>query len=150
MTTDISDKPTTTDVNVLDAPSGSSDMVVVSQYTPRLDGLFDNFKEADMACAHWLAAILTKEFFGYEWKTEADLYQGVVAFSIPELMGATMKCAINLRRTVLSEKLVRDLAGELLERMGLPRGQVEMAMAVAARKRLHTFDFADVGKKRPA
>jgi hypothetical protein len=45
--------------------------------------------------------------------------------------------------SAITPALIRRCGGELLERMGLRRGPIDVAQYMAAKQRLHTFDFAD-------
>lgn len=117
-------------------------------YQPPLDGRSDDYKGFDEYIAKGVVAILDKYYWGYRWTAKADSYQGIVAFQIPELMGATLHCVIRLAEfRDLDEKLIMRTAGNLLERMNLPRTAVDMAAYAFARENKHKFDFDDVGKK---
>lgn len=114
-------------------------------YLAPLDGRPDLHHAFDMQAARDTAEILVKKYFGYPWLVEADCQQGVVKFKIPELMGPTLWYVINLARwSDLTPELVTRCGGELLERMGLSRGLVDMAEMQFARDNKHTFDFGDV------
>lgn len=117
---------------------------VTQTYQPPLDGDDDLFAEVDMRVAEGIGVLLNKLYFGYTWKSYADLRQGVVGFAIPELMGPTLHMVINLKTyDALDPQLIADKAGELLERMNLPRGQIDMAAYLEAKTRKHTFQFDD-------
>lgn len=124
---------------------GKSDGVALAvqhKYVPPLDGSADDFAEADMRICQGIGLILSKLYFGYRWKTFADSKQGVVGFSIPALMGETLHYVINLKQySDLTPQLIADKAGELLERMNLPRGKADQIALVEAQNRKHTFDF---------
>jgi hypothetical protein len=118
---------------------------VSQQYIPPLDGSDDLLAEFDMRIARGIGELLNKHYFAYPWKSFADSRQGVVGFSIPELMGPTLHMIVNLKQySDLTPQLIVDKAGELLERMHLPRGQIDMAAYLHARANRHKFDFADV------
>jgi hypothetical protein len=118
---------------------------VTQTYTPPLDGKTDDYAGFDMRVARGIGELLNKHYFGYTWKSFADTKQGVVGFSIPELMGETLHMVINLKKfDDLSPDLIVHKAGELLERMHLPRGQIDMAAYAFAKANRHKFDFADV------
>lgn len=117
---------------------------VTHTYQPPLDGRPDLHAEYDMSVARGIGELLNKHYFGYTWKSFADMQQGIVGFSIPELMGDTLHFIINLKsHDALDPQLIVEKAGELLERMKLPRGQIDMAAYVEARNRKHTFQFDD-------
>lgn len=143
---DVSDVPVLRSADVVDGAKGLKSLVVQGHIAP-LDGSYDPHHEADMTIARGVAEVLVKTYFGYNWHVESDVSQGIVTFRIPDLMGATLKCVVNLRTTYVNPQLIMRLGGMLLERMNLPRGQVEMAVAKEARKRLLTFDFNDVARK---
>lgn len=133
----------TKDVDIIGSGGGSA--LVRQVYVPPLDGKSDDYAGFDMQIARGIGELLNKHYFGYTWKSFADTKQGVVGFSIPELMGETLHMIINLKQfSDLSPQLIVDKAGELLERMGLPRGRVEMGMILEAKRRRHTFQFEDV------
>lgn len=116
-------------------------------YLPPLDGKSDDYAGFDMSVARGIGELLNKHYFGYTWKSFADTRQGIVGFAIPELMGETLHFLINLKKfDDLTPDLIIRTAGELLERMGLPRGKVGMQaikIAVAeAKLRRHTFQFS--------
>lgn len=131
--------------------SGSKniDMVVRRQYVPPLDGNGDDYAAIDQQTARYVAEILVKTYFGYPWHVTASVKQGVVMFRIPPLMGATLQYVINLAKfSDLTRDLIMRCGGELLERMNLPRGAIDMALMQEARRNLHKFDFADVGARK--
>lgn len=120
-------------------------MDVKQGYVAPLDGREDLHHAFDMQVARDTAEVLVKTYFGYPWLVEADCQQGLVKFKLPELMGPTLWYVINLARySDLTPDLIKRCGGELLERMGLSRGLVDMAEMQFARDNKHTFDFADV------
>lgn len=122
--------------------SGGIGLAVEHKYVPPLDGDDDLFAEADMRVCKGIGLILSEVYFGYGWKTFADLRQGVVGFSIPALMGETLHYVINLKQySDLTPQLIVQKGGELLERMNLPRGKADQIALVEAQNRKHTFDF---------
>lgn len=136
--------------SVTDLSSGSREVLVTSQYVPPLDGRSDDYEGFDMRVAEGLGILLNKHYFGYQWKTYADTKQGIVGFAIPELMGPTLHYVINLSvwdETQLAQ-IVVEKAGELLERMGLPRGKADMELILAAKQRRHTFQFDGPGGRK--
>lgn len=124
---------------------GGRKLMVERKYTPPLDGTPDEVAAFDQKVALEVAEALVEAYFGYDWFVMAETRQGIVAFSIPELMGPTLHVVIRLAQfTDLQPKLVKDLAGNLLERMGLKRGPKDEAEYAEALLRRETFDFADV------
>jgi hypothetical protein len=120
-------------------------MQMVSAYVPPLDGTDDLVKEFDIHIAKGVLDILARKYFGYPWSVIAETRQGIIAFQIPELMGPTLHYIIRLAEfTDLNAELIIRCGGELLERMGLPRGQIDMAAYAVARENKHKFQFADV------
>lgn len=120
-------------------------MTIERKYVPPLDGTADELKHFDNWLARRVAELLVNEFYGYEWHVMADSRQGVIAFSIPEVMGPTLKWVIRLAEyTDLTPKLIRRCGGECLERMGLRRGPIDIAQYLIAKQNKHLFDFADV------
>jgi hypothetical protein len=114
-------------------------------YVPPLDGSQDDFDAFDIRIAKGVFLILSKVYFGYDWMVTADSKQGLVTFKIPDLMGPTLCYAIRLAQySDLTPELITRCGGELLERMHLPRGTVDMAAIKLARSSRHTFDFGDV------
>lgn len=145
---DVSDLPVTQSASFVD---GQKDLksLVVQGYVPPLDGSGDDYKSIDTATARYVAEILVKTYFGYPWHVTAEMKQGVVMFRIPDLMGSSLQYVINLARVKdLTRDLIVRCGGELLERMRLPRGQIDMALYAEAKKRLHTFDFNDVAARK--
>lgn len=135
--------PVTTDIAVIDGP-GKGSALVRKVYVPPLDGRSDDYAGFDMQLAQGMGELLNKHYFGYAWKTYADSAQGVVGFSIPELMGETLHYVIRLAEfSELTPELIVKHAGELLERMNLPRGTVDMAELLFARQNKHKFQFDD-------
>ena len=123
---------------------GAAKALVIQTYQPPLDGKSDDYAGFDMRIAQGIGELLNKHYFGYTWKSFADSKQGVVGFSIPELMGPTLHYIINLKQfSDLTPQLIVDKAGELLERMHLPRGKFDMAAFVEARSRRNKFHFDD-------
>jgi hypothetical protein len=139
------DEPITLSVTEAEAPSTASESKVLihQQYIPRLDGTHDDTDRYDTSMARAIAEVLVHYYYGYDWHVLAESRQGIVAFSIPDLMGPTLKQVIRLSEG-FSKKTVRDCGGLMLERMGLRRGPKDPAEYAAAKKRMHTFDFADV------
>lgn len=143
----VSDTPITVSESIVE-PTKRSDvkqMVVEQQYIPRLDGTFDPTALADQELARETAEVLVEHYYGYTWQVVAESRQGVVAFSIPDLMGTTLKWVINLRSFPISgDKLIVRFAGELLERMGLRRGPMDPVEYENAKRNMHLFQFGDV------
>ena len=124
---------------------GGLKATVTRTYQPPLDGTQDDLAGFDMRIATGIGELLNKFYFGYTWKSFADSRQGIVGFSIPELMGPTLHWIIRLAEyRELTPDLIVKSAGELLERMHLPRGQIDMAAYLHAKDNRHKFDFADV------
>ncbi len=118
---------------------------VQRKYIPPLDGTQDQFDAVDQGIARDVAEILVKEYFGYAWKVTSEIKQGIVYFQIPELMGPTLNFVIKLGDYKdLTPAFIKKCGGELLERMHLPRGQIDMALMQNARENKHKFDFRDV------
>lgn len=133
-----------------DATNGRDTVHIRSQYIPPLDGRSDDYEGFDMRVAEGMGILLNKVYFGYEWKTYADTKQGIVGFAIPELMGPTLYYVINLAKfdPLMLDQLVVDKAGELLERMNLPRGKADMTLILEAKQRRHTFQFDGPGGRK--
>lgn len=145
---DMEDRVETLSSTEITGASGQK-ATVTQTYTPPLDGKSDDYAGFDMRIARGIGELLNKHYFGYTWKSYADTRQGVVGFSIPELMGDTLHMVINLKKfDALNPQLIIDKGGELLERMKLPRGKVEMAEIVEAKLRRQTFDFTGPSGKR--
>jgi hypothetical protein len=141
---DVLDQPVTHSITEIDGRKGMK-ALVQQTYVPPLDGNDDLYAEFDMTIARGIGELLNRHYFGYSWKSFADSKQGVVGFAIPELMGPTLHMVINLKQySDLTPDLIVNKAGELLERMKLPRGQADMAMVAFARANRHKFDFGDV------
>lgn len=141
---DAPDTQVTVDVDVQAGERGL-EAIVRQAYAPPLDGKSDDYVGFDLHTAKEIFEILSKHYFGYDWKTFADTKQGVVGFSIPELMGPTLHMVVNLKQfSDLTPQLIVNKGGELLERMNLPRTQADMARVLFARQHKHTFDFSDV------
>jgi len=116
-----------------------------STYTPPLDGSHDDFREFDEWLKMRVIEVLDRHYLGYDWFVDARSSQGIVVFSIPDLMGETLKVVIRLAQySDLQPKLIVNLAGNLLERMGLRRGPINRAEYIAAKMNRHQFDFGDV------
>lgn len=144
MAEDISDEPIVLGRDLTET-QGDVTMLLRRQYLPPMDGTDDELKRFDTWIAKRVAELLVKKYFGYMWHVTADSKQGIVYFSIPELMGPTLKYVIRLGDYAdLTPKLITGCAGELLERMNLPRGRANMARLAEARQRRHTFQFEDV------
>jgi len=131
--------------NVEIVGQGDKATLVGQQYVPPVDGEADQFHRADMSIARGVAETLVKNYPAYKWHVMADSKQGIVAFSIPELMGPTLKYVIKLGVFQdLTPHFVMLCGGELLERMHLPRGAMNIAAYAAAKAAKYKFDFADV------
>jgi hypothetical protein len=114
-------------------------------YTPPLDGSDDEFEQIDLTVARDLYCILTKKYFAYRCDTYANIRHGIVGFKITELMGPTLYKVINLRQySDLTEDLVKRVAGDLLDRMGLPTDKFNMARYLEAKANKHLFEFGKV------
>lgn len=123
--------------------------IIRAGYRPPLDGSVDLTAKFDMWLARQILEVLVSVYPGYVWMTVADSKQGIVYFREPNLMGSTLSYVIRLAQYAdLTKELIVRCGGELLERMGLPRGPADPEMVLEARKRLHTFEFGDVGKKK--
>lgn len=132
-------------VSETETGSGSEKLTVQRTYMPPLDGKSDDYAGFDMQIAEGIGVLLNKNYFGYLWKSYADTRQGIVGFSIPALMGPTLHMVVNLKQfSELTPDLIINKAGELLERMNLPRHKFDMAALVEAQNRRHTFDFGKV------
>lgn len=141
--TDAIDTSVTTDLSFVTG-AGNREVMVRQAYLPPLDGRSDDYAGFDMHTAKQIGEILTKTYFAYPWKTFADTKQGVVGFSIPALMGPTLHYVINLKAfSDLTEALIVSKAGELLERMNLPRGIADQAAILWAAENKHKFQFDD-------
>ncbi len=118
---------------------------VIRTYQPPLDGKSDDYEGFDNRVAEGIGVLLNKHYFGYRWKSYSDAKQGIVGFSIPKLMGPTLHMVIRLAEFKDIEQIVVDKAGELLERMNLPRDRAGMAKHLEdeAQHRKHTFQFDD-------
>lgn len=124
---------------------GKRNMTIEQRYTPPLDGTDDQVGRYDMSMARAIAEVLVKEYYGYDWYVMAESRQGIIAFSIPDLMGPTLKQVIRLAQHAdLNKNLIKDTGGQMLERMGLRRGPMDRAEYEAAKLRRLTFDFGDV------
>jgi len=120
-------------------------LVARRTYIPPMDGSDDDYAEFDMQVATGIGMLLNKHYFGYRWKSFADTRQGIVGFQIPSLMGPTLHYVINLKQySDLNPQLIIEKAGELLERMNLPRGKADMARVLEAEQRKETFDFGKI------
>lgn len=140
---DVSDQPIVVKQGFTEI--GGMEQFIRRTYTPPLDGEADNFKAFDQWLARRVAEMLVSEFPGYMWKVLTDGRQGVVAFSIPPLMGPTLHYVINLAEyRELTPRLLRHCGGELLERIGLRRSRANAADVRHAKANKHRFDFADL------
>lgn len=128
--------------------NGGIKQEIKSLYTPPLDGTKDEVDRFDMTIARNVAETLVKHYPGYSWKVTAESKHGVVYFQIPELMGPTLQYVIKLGVFEdLTPKLIAACGGELLERMGLRRGAIDIGEYLAAKNAKEKFDFADVLSK---
>lgn len=125
--------------------NGGIKQEIKSLYIPPLDGTKDEVDAFDMRIAKEVAQVLVKTYPGYSWLVNAESKQGVVYFKIPELMGATLAYVIKLGEFGdLTPKLVAACAGELLERMNLRRGAIDIGEYLAAKNAKEKFDFSGV------
>jgi hypothetical protein len=95
----------------------------------------DPYAAADTRLSLRVFAILKKHFPNHPWKAEAEHAQGIIQISIPPLMGP-ITSIINMddvRNHYELEKLVRDAAGEIIERYRIPPGLEGFLEAAAAR-----------------
>ena len=112
-------------------------MQIQTHYVPPLDGLIDDRRGFDQKMADDVQLILQAKYPGYPWKAVCDSAQGVVYFSIPILMGETLKMIIRLAEwSDLTPDLIMRLGGEVLERFGLRRGLISLG------------EFADVRRNK--
>lgn len=141
----LADEPITISEEVLDRPTGEMQVTVQRQYIPPLDGTKDDVDAFDNWIARRVAEVLVRQYYGYEWHVVAESRQGIVYFSIPDLMGPTLKQVIRLAEYKdLTPALITRCGGEMLERMGLRRGRIDIGEYTAAKMRRETFDFSDV------
>lgn len=142
--TDVSDDPIIIDAEVIEGPTKGSNVIMSQGYTPPLDGSFDPYAAIDNRIAKAVGMVLQGTYRGYDWHVVSEICQGMVAFNLPELMGETLHAFMRMADyNALSDKLVLRLAGDLLERMGLPRGYCDMELYNEAKTRRHTFQFDD-------
>lgn len=59
------------------------------------------------------------QFANHPWMIKVSHFQGIAMISLPVIMGQNDYYTIPL--TMLSEKVVKNACGEILERIGLPR-----------------------------
>lgn len=131
--------------------NGGIKQEIKSMYVPPLDGTQDEVDRFDMKIARQVAEVLVKHYPGYSWKVCAESKQGVVYFQIPELMGPSLNWVINLGQfSDLTPQLVAIGGGELLERMGLRRGAIDLGEYLAAKNNKQKFDFGDAAKGKGA
>lgn len=143
-TTDLSDEPIVLKTAIETGKDGLQ-AKFTQAYVPPLDGTQDDLDGFDLQIAKGVFMILQGVYFGYDWTVEAESRQGIVTFSIPELMGPTLRYVIKLGQySDLTPDFIVRCAGELLERMHLPRGRADMAALATAKASRHTFDFGDV------
>lgn len=143
-TTDLSDEPIILKKATEEGRDGLK-AEFTQAYVPPLDGTQDDHDSFDLSIAKGVFLILSKLYFGYDWTVEAESRQGIVTFSIPDLMGPTLRYVIKLGQySDLTPEFVARCGGELLERMNLPRSQMEIASYMVARANKHRFDFGDV------
>lgn len=117
-------------------------------YLPPIDGSLDPHRGFDAWVATQMMEILDGEHPGYPWFAGCNAQQGIVYFSMPVLMGPTLKELIKLGDWAdLSPMLVKRCAGELLSRLGLPRAFDEASFMYALQNK-HRFQFDDIGKGR--
>jgi hypothetical protein len=118
---------------------------VQQHYVPPLDGRLDDRKGFDQFIADEVQLILQKHYPGYPWKAECNSKQGVLWFAIPILMGETLKWVIRLAQwSDLNPKLIRDGAGELLERLNLRRGIISIGEFADQQRNKHRADFSGI------
>lgn len=118
-------------------------------YVPPLDGSLDPHGEFDLFVARRCMEILQHHYPGYPWNVKSNAQQGIIYFNIPILMGETLHWLIKLKQwDDMNPKLVIDGAGELLERMNLPRRGFEVMAFIEARNNKGKLDFADVARRR--
>lgn len=144
----VSDLPVTVASAEVGATKRGGDVKTMSverQYVAPLDGTADPFARADQRLARLIAEILIKNFYGYTWHIVSEIRQGVIYFSIPDLMGPTLRWVIRLPEfPELMEMVVRNAGGELLERMHLRRGPMDQAQYEWAKQNRHLFQFGDL------
>lgn len=137
----VADRVDTLSVTEIEGDGGLKAQVTQT-YQPPLDGKSDDYTGFDMRVAEGIGVLLNKHYFGYTWKSYSDAKQGIVGFSIPDLMGPSLHMVIRLKEwSDLDPQMIVEKAGELLERMNLPRGQIDMAAYLDARTRKDTFQF---------
>jgi hypothetical protein len=118
---------------------------VQKHYVPPLDDEIDDRRGFDQTMADDVQEILQKQFPGYPWKAVCDSKQGIVYFSIPILMGETLKMVIRLAEwSDLTSDLITRLGGQVLERLGLRRGLISLGEFHDVRQNLHRADFSDL------
>jgi hypothetical protein len=79
-----------------------------------------------------MARVLHESFRGHPWKVEVNLDQGVATLGIPPLLGNWVH-VFHLDGD-MSDKAIRDAAGDILVRFGIPRSTVDFDAYLQAEK----------------
>lgn len=96
----------------------------------------DPHKEADERLCNQAMSVLQLHYAGHQWKVESDARQGILKIQIHALMGDTLHYVILLDKVdgvAAFAAAVKTAGGEILERYGLPRSQMNVDKFLEAR-----------------
>ena len=94
---------------------------------------FDPYEAPDKSLTLKIAALLDHYYTGYPWMIMVSHKQGVASISLPVLMGQR-SMIIHIRTLKSDPQLhsIKNAAGNILERYGLPRGPCNWDLLLAA------------------
>jgi hypothetical protein len=143
--TDAADTPIIVKSEKVEGDRPHSAMHMVETYTAPLDGEADPYAGVDRQVARGVHELLSKKYPGYPWSVRVDSRQGIIAFQLSDLMGATLHWVIRMSEYdgERAMNLVIAGGGELLERMGLHRGRMIPADYIRALANKGRFEFGD-------
>lgn len=107
---------------------GKSSLPVLVTLESDTDGLFSREKEknaaADVAMAKRIGELLNMHYCGHPWFVSVDSHQGIAYICIPVLM-REWRYVIPLPK--LTDKMVIEAGGHILERYRMPRSTIDFA-----------------------
>lgn len=114
------------------------DVVMMHQYLADGDdptGEYDVHKDYDMFICNRAQALLSVLYPGHMFCVRSDAKAHSFYLSYPILMGIGYWWYVNLRTDELTPYLIGNMAGEILERYGLPRGAWQESSFLEAREK---------------
>jgi hypothetical protein len=96
---------------------------VFAEHSP-LTGTAQNVP-AEVTICKGIGRLLEFHYPGHPWGVEVNIEQGYAKISIPDLLGPNWGYIVHLDK--MSDKLVIEAGGHILERFKMPRNRIDVA-----------------------